>query len=441
MKKVFLHIGFPKTGTTSIQNFLTLNKLYLQNLGFSLPVNSLWPHENNILIAELFRNSDLFTSDLNVLTSDYFNRFPNVSEITSYLNSEKKKLSLYLSKLCTDYLIISCENLVFLKENELILLRNYLLKYFDTIEIIVYLRDQLSLKHSLLMTEIINGYSSNLLTPEFLIHDFPNHIRNVPDGYTLHKWDIDEFDYLHCLNKLEAVFPNSVTPRLFNKKDFINENIFSDFCSVLGINLSSDFIIPNNKNSRISFSAAKIINTFNKSFPGFKDGVYDKKRDYIIKTYSTNELNSQNYYTPNAIDTDYFYQKFDISNSIVRRKYFPKRNSLFDKNYVCDVPFDFTLSDYELGVVNFLTNIYITLDSYYENLHYNNLELIEEGYKGFNIIKTCYGAKFNSSDIFFAVPQSCGPLNHQQLIQMLPFLISSREKNILYSLLDSLTLN
>ena len=61
-----------------------------------------------------------------------------------------------------------------------------------------------------------------------------------------------------------------------------------------------------------------------------------------------------------------------------------------------------------------------------KNLYFDGYGHVD---KGFNIIKTCYGAKFNSSDIFFAVPQSCGPLNHQQLIQMLPFLISSRESD------------
>lgn len=47
----YLHIGVPKTGTTSVQNFLYTNRQVLQKQGFLYPVSALHTHQHAALVS------------------------------------------------------------------------------------------------------------------------------------------------------------------------------------------------------------------------------------------------------------------------------------------------------------------------------------------------------------------------------------------------------
>lgn len=206
-KKIFLHIGIGKTGTTSIQKmfFESRKKLLKDQTLYPLTGISHYGHHN---LAKL--------GDENISTETLFLYNQLLHEIETS---------------CANKIVISSENFIFMKPN-------YIKKIAETlncfdVKVVVYVREQISLFESTYM--------------EWLKAGKP-HQNSVETFFSLHK---NSFNFMAKIQPwIDAFGIQNISARLFNKK-IIGENVCNDILNVM--NISKEIVnIENDSNQSIS---------------------------------------------------------------------------------------------------------------------------------------------------------------------------------------------
>jgi|GEM_PF-3497859 len=205
---VILHIGYPKTGSSTLQKFFHDNSFLLDEHGF---------HYARRSYTEQFGNAD----DIYQLNRPGLNK------------SKLKKILDRDIDTCKDKTLLYSQELLFYLEPGFY---SYLKSYFNRVQVIIYLRRQDKWLESYKKWQIAAG--------EPLSDDK----KIIP--YTL-------ADYSKFLIKIESVLgKENIIVRPFEKKQFFKENLCYDFLNSLGID-SSLF-------SKYSFAEK----TLNESFEG-----------------------------------------------------------------------------------------------------------------------------------------------------------------------------
>lgn len=136
MRKLFLHIGSGKTGTTSIQKFLSVNRKLLSRQNFCYP-GSLANHHQLVTV---------FESDPQVLPREFAMierarlREASVSYSESILGEIKKSNQDFI--ISTEYF----QNITKLKNVKKV--HRFFSKHFDKIEVIFFVREPVGLYQS-----------------------------------------------------------------------------------------------------------------------------------------------------------------------------------------------------------------------------------------------------------------------------------------------------
>lgn len=198
-KRVILHVGPDKTGSTAIQNALFQNRSFLLSKG--------------IMYSSGFMVNDKF------LRMHFLNK-KHLKEILSGNNQLdediRKKSNRYINHLreeinetaCKE-LILSHEGLFHLDVSELESLREFLNGYTKTIEIVFYVRDPVAYAKSAMSQRVKTGRRAWGMNPPYI-------------------------RYKHYLTNLMNVFgKEQVKPRLYSRKVFPDGNIVRDFLSLL----------------------------------------------------------------------------------------------------------------------------------------------------------------------------------------------------------------
>lgn len=248
MKTLYLHIGSPKTGTTSIQHFCYDNREALEAKGYSYPKFS-YPYSNKRSRLDFKRNA-LF---LQAMFMD--------EEGVRHKDREEEILKDGLARLQElfhkfDYIILSDEGIwraaagrrkSIWKE-----LREEGEKGGFTVKIIAYVRKQDELLESWWNQTVKHGISkSNVLTWEEYQEVYPKYI-NL-DYYALLKAAADELGV------------ENVVVRRFHRDFFKDGRLLDDFLDILGLEMSEEFQIDdqsvkNNKMSENFCAIKRIIN-------------------------------------------------------------------------------------------------------------------------------------------------------------------------------------
>ena len=176
--KLFLHIGTEKTGTTAIQDFIRNNTNKLKQSGL-VPLKTFLQNENNLnsrLLTYLFENESDYILDDRIPVPK--NKEDSKKLFESIL---KKELEPFQSQNCN--FLMSSEQLSSRLQNQyqVLKLKTFLEKFFNEVEIIIYIREQTSMVKSAYYTSLIAGY-----IPYF--HEFINiHIKlsNLRYNYNL----------------------------------------------------------------------------------------------------------------------------------------------------------------------------------------------------------------------------------------------------------------
>ncbi|WHI48343.1 hypothetical protein ACJJIW_01125 [Microbulbifer sp. JMSA004] len=202
MRTLYLHIGFHKTGSSSLQLAMKEQTQALNKAGFEFL--SLGKKGNSSGCIEVLREKGLVRFKLN-------------SRLDELLAASRSKQT-----------IVSAEHLCFLHQHESIeLVQQVCAKYFDNVKVIVYLRRQ-DLQAISFKKQGARGAASNRSSSSKLLgHSegaFP----------TLNK-DIEiYYDYFSKLKLWETVFgTDSLKVRLFGREALNGGDIVSDFFSLL----------------------------------------------------------------------------------------------------------------------------------------------------------------------------------------------------------------
>ncbi|WP_144213662.1 hypothetical protein [Shewanella donghaensis] len=210
---LYIHVGAGKTGTTAIQDFLYLNKSLLSDKGIYIPEEgnihsdgsiahhklSAWGAHRSTDVWPLWKSIASSKSKKILLTSEYFH-----SRISA------KDGSLFFEKI------------------------NTLFSNFN-IKIIFYIRRQDQWIQSVYEQWVKSGSLRTGQTIEEFVDAYKN---NLPDQ----------------LLKFSSVFgKENIIVRVFEKSQFKDGNIFSDFFGALNVELPNNICFPEkNSNSRLS---------------------------------------------------------------------------------------------------------------------------------------------------------------------------------------------
>lgn len=240
--RALIHIGPPKSGTTSIQTYLSQNQnLFAANNIMTLIHNS-WVRT----IAAAFRDKapDTYWARSNNLSSEQnFTEFKRdalerlVSEISSGIKS-------------TRLLVISSEGLSGYQPSEIENLKTFLDKYCEKVEIICYLRRQDLLAASKHKNKIRNSNSI-----KSIVGTYDKYGRSMDYWMLLSRWSA----ILGKENIIVRTFPDSA----ITKFDLIDD--FHLEMSKRAGEISGEFKRPENRNTGWSWQASEFVRLANKS--------------------------------------------------------------------------------------------------------------------------------------------------------------------------------
>ncbi len=307
-----LHIGTEKTGTTTIQEFLHLNRKLLAKNGFYFPKSVGMRNHQPLASWCLSGNRD-----------DVFLRMNNLIEPkrrekwrTEFINSFEEELSGL--KFGIKQVVISSEHFSSLlrKTAEIETLKLLLDKWFKNIRVLVYLRRQDFLFLSRFSTACRAG---KVIEPL------------MPDPAKLSFF----YDYQKLLNKWSRIFgKENILPAVFEKTSFYNNDLLSDFIRRCRFPENLNYRIPENKNESLSETAQEVAQLFNRKFPAGSTNIpikeFQKIRKELIETVNAKYPGPGK--KPLRHEAVAFYKHFEKSNNEVAREWFG-REKLFDEDF------------------------------------------------------------------------------------------------------------
>ncbi len=312
----YVHIGTMKTGTSSIQNFLYLNRSLLQKQNYYYPISikNIGRLNDHNPFAHKFNTLLNKTDDLKIFSREFKN-----------LNNE--------IKMCNcDKIIISMENVQWLlnSQQKIKYFYDFLIYIFDNIKIIVYLRDVAELFISM-CSQAIKGDSH--LDYHFL-YPYQNKKSKILSDYkqTLQWWG-------------EIFGKENLIVRLFNKNEFYRGDLLKDFIYSVDLKWDEKFQIPIKENETLDLIGFELLSRVNRLKPFmFKSRYFD-----IVEYFDRNCTNVKQYshlkfQPPKEIIQSYI-DSFEESNEWVRKEFFPYKERLFPKQDLANYKENYELKE------------------------------------------------------------------------------------------------
>lgn len=244
MTALILHIGTEKTGSTSIQEFLFEHKDVLPQHGFYYPTSL--GQKNHRLLHAIVADPGY--------TKGPFKYYKNIDQkkktslCSEWISGFEAELKLHHNKTW----IISSEQLHSrLRSSQSVeRLSQFLTRYFDQIQVIVYLRKPISCAVSMLSTALKTG-TQDVSLPHL---DNPYWSNLVDHRATLVRWS----RYFSCINV-----------RIFSRHNLYDSDAVRDFLFASNISLPYSLhsdVKLSNVNQSLSFVAMKFLSVYNKCF-------------------------------------------------------------------------------------------------------------------------------------------------------------------------------
>ncbi len=308
-----LHIGTDKTGTTSIQEFLHLNRNRLADRGtlFTRSCGEINNHFLAVAAYDLAQRDDL-TANLG-LQSD--------NDLTVYQQLLQARLRKELRGAHARRVVFSSEHLQsrLKTDRQVDRLRRFLADAgLPSARVIVYLRDPADLAYSLHSTAVKSGHAG------------PGPCR--PDSEDGTGYDPAYFqnvcDHRSTIERWERVFgTGNVLPRLFRRESFVGGDLLRDFIAAAGLPALA-YQFPTQHNEALDFLGLEIMRRFNAHVPAFVSGAPNPLRGKVYgwfeKYFTDGEKQNQAPEIRQAYDA--FFRE---SNEWVRQRFFPELPALF----------------------------------------------------------------------------------------------------------------
>lgn len=315
MKTLYLHIGLPKTGSTAIQRFCFFNQEILANNGYCYDkimksTTRVPSYVNGLFITEKIydENGKLdsaatrehFENGL-AIVQNQLNEFDKViisgEPIWNSLRNREGWTNLKeLYKLC--------------KEND------------TTIKIIVYLRSQDEYLSSLWKQRIKNGYR---------MKDWNATKQQPPSSMKL--------DFKARIGRLEKFFgKENLILRIYDRENFCgcDHTIYSDFLDAIGLEKTPDYVIPDYLiNTSVDIEYAEIKRVLNNlQDTSQKNSPMSEFFERIAVQCTQKRI--ENDVPPSSMFSEeerkQFLDRFAQHNELIRKSYFPEKETLFSEN-------------------------------------------------------------------------------------------------------------
>ncbi|HEC1860403.1 TPA: hypothetical protein SF214_000708 [Campylobacter coli] len=332
----YVHIGTEKTGTTSIQEFLYINKSIIQKQNYffaqSIGIKNHWD------LA--FLGYSLNKKDSYILNNSLWN-FQAIKQHKKNIFSKIKDEVKFNHKI-----IFSSELLQsrLTRKREIVKLYTFFKKIgFTNIKVICYIRDANEMLRSLL-SEAIKweeidsfelkeekeeyklGYKKNL----FHFHHICNHKQ------TLQWWG-------------EVFGKENLIVRLFDKNEFYQGDLLKDFIHSIGLEWDDEFIIPPKQNESLDLLGIDLLRRINKFLPLFCNNARNIFRGdlhhFAVKHFTSKDSHLK-FQPPKEVVQSYI-DYFEESNEWVRKEFFPHKERLFSKKDLTDYKENYELKEME----------------------------------------------------------------------------------------------
>lgn len=339
MKTLYLHIGTPKTGTTSLQHFIYENQKVFEEKGFlypSLPFrfDRIDPIRNaHFLIARCY------TPDKKIDKIEEDRYFRQGMDII--MNLFKK----------TDNILLSDEaiwNMVFKKDKGDLWkkLKKEAEKNDFTVKIIVYLRRQDTLANSWWNQRIKRG---KMIYSTTKWEDF---VEN-PDRIAL--------DYYEPLSMIKSFFgQENMIVRRFGKQYFKNGSIYEDYLECFGLSLSKKFVVTqNDRNLALlgnGHEIKRVLNTI--SDMPYKDNVFFRR---ILAGMSQEDIKLKSQTMFSAEEAQNFMERYREGNKKIMEEYFGENKDLFDMDFSQNDKWELDHTKMEQDIIRFVGHAVVKL--------------------------------------------------------------------------------
>lgn len=313
-KTIYLHIGTPKTGTTSIQGYLANNTKKLRADGYLVPATSRHNHNaNHIYLANYALNDDRSLQLRSICNTNT----PN--EILAFREQFYERLRDEISAYQGDYVILSnehCYRCLNSKE-ETMRLKHLLEGLADQLEIIIYLREQSDM--------LCSQYSTNLKN---------NGRKSISD--------IEQFSEMNFLNYnqymkvCEEVFGiENVNLKIYDKEKLYQGDVISDFCHTL--NISRYEYKPMFLNASFNAKQCEFLRLINTQIGELKGGKGIKIRHHLNQMVHHTQIESP---PVSALISKAYQCVYDESNRELAKRYLHHETELFHKKRLNDQALD-----------------------------------------------------------------------------------------------------
>ena len=298
--RLVLHIGTEKTGTTTIQHFLRLNRRLLSQHSILIP--AFLGQANHFAFPFLAyapgRMDDVVCRAAPGLSGE--DLAPRRAELLEKLAKKAEGSGFQ----CW---IISSEHLSsrLMEDNEIFCLRKIVDEYFSAVKVIVYLRDPLSVYISSWSTALKCGsVEASLSEPG----------AGYADRLADHRSLLQRWSRFFDKNELDV--------RLYERRRLLNGSVIEDFCQSAGIDCVGGCAIPEGRNASLSWAAMQCLARFNQIVLESDGHAESPVRRGVVKYFAA-AFEGFPAYVPPAGSV----QKWDLhyadSIAYIRREFFP----------------------------------------------------------------------------------------------------------------------
>ena len=296
-KRLYIHIGCHKTGTTTIQRTLFENNKALESHGVRYFCRNYFTAEN---VPPHLHSWLGFKGD------------PNTFEEGMYLR-DPEKLARELDQLNSD-VVISSENFSFIFEGEeLYKLREELSTYFSNIKIICYIRRQ----DEHLVSHHQEGSKLNR-RPEYAL--FRHSPCALPEYNARHRLYLDYHQRLSMWG--DAFGDENMVIRVFEREKLEKHDLIEDFFALIGID---SYERVDRSNESMGFKKTKLGHILNNSEVVNKSQI----ADLLIS-----RLGSSDKMLPSRNRASEYYAHYRSSNEMLNRRFnINKQESLFSEDF------------------------------------------------------------------------------------------------------------
>lgn len=307
-RKLTIHIGTEKTGTTSIQSFLEINQIDLKKQGVNCPKSLRYSDSFNHRLAAVISYNDNRNDDNTKFL------FKSLDDRKRQIENIKNALKLEISNNPCRNWIISSEHLQsrLRTKEEIFRLKKIFSKLFDEIKILIYIREPIETAASWWSTTIKGkGLINKLPDPN---NPYIKHLCNHEN--TIKLWS-------------SAFRRENIILGLYENELKSEQYLLNDFCRKLNID-SNNLLFPKKyENKKLSFLGMKykrFINEYLKLNIKENNEYFELLKDIVFKKTTKDPIY---FFTEDQIKA--YENVFSSSNIWVQQEFFKERKYLWSK--------------------------------------------------------------------------------------------------------------